>query len=107
MPGFVNAKDVGVDLDAVLRSVVPGIQKEYGAKVEFVLREGLVRKLHIYFDAGGELRVEDKGPANALFDLSDMAGSDFVEFETARLTYVDRFEGALRQAIAATRSSTM
>ncbi|HVL86442.1 MAG TPA: hypothetical protein VM681_00335 [Candidatus Thermoplasmatota archaeon] len=100
MPPFANARDVGVDLDAVLRPIAAQMQKEYGPKLEFVLREGIVRKLHIYKDEQGRLRVEDKGDANALFDLSDAAQSDFVEFEAARLTYIDRFEKALQAAFA-------
>lgn len=91
----------GLDLDAVLREVSAAMQQELkplGPMLEFTIRENCVRKARIRLD-GKRVRVEDSGDAYSLFDHADFAKVDFVEFETARITYVDRFEAALQRRV--------
>jgi hypothetical protein len=90
----------GLDLDAVLRATSAAMQQELkplGPMLEFAVRENIVRKARIRLD-GQRVRVEDAGDAYSLFDIADWAKVDFVEFEAARLTYIDRFERDLQRA---------
>lgn len=96
----------GLDLDAVLRvtSAEMAVElKPLGPMLEFAIRENIIRKARLRLD-GNRVRVEDAGDAYSLFDHADWAKVDFVEFETSRLTYVDRFEKHLQEAVDALRA---
>lgn len=94
----------GLDLNEVLRETSLEMQKQHGMPpmLEMVLRENCVRKARIRDDAG-RVRVEDAGDAYSLFDHADWAKVDFVEFEAARLTYIDAFEQKLQARVDALR----
>jgi hypothetical protein len=90
----------GLDMDAVLREVSAEMQQELkplGPMLEFCIRENCVRKARIRLD-GSRVRVEDAGDAYSLFDLADWAKVDFVEFESSRIVYIDKFEQRLQAA---------
>jgi hypothetical protein len=95
----------GLDLDAVLRDTTRAVQAEhkFPPMLEMAIRENCIRKARIRLD-GARVRVEDAGDAYSLFDHADWAKVDFVEFEAARLTYIDAFEQRLQERVDALRA---